>query len=59
MVGPRKVGSCNGLSDRAARFLLEHSPLGDQVLAALERYDYAPARLVRPYTSKGFLVELK
>jgi hypothetical protein len=59
MVGPRKVGSCIGLSDRAARFLLEHSPLGDQVLAALERYDYAPARLVRPYTSKGFLVELK
>ena len=54
---PHPVGLCFKADGRIARFLVEQSPYGDEVLAMLGKYPEAPTRLARPYGLNGWVVE--
>ena len=53
---PRSVGICFQADGRAAKFLIDQNPLGDQLLDLLGKYPEAPARLAMSYGLNGWLV---
>ena len=55
--GPASVGFCFQADGRRARFLIDEGALGDSLLELLSKYPEAPARLAKPYGSRGWLVE--
>jgi hypothetical protein len=54
---PRRVGMCFEADGRRARFLVDRNKHGDALLDLLARYPKTPARPVRPYGPKGWLLE--
>jgi hypothetical protein len=54
---PRRVGICFQAADRSARFLVDAGKDGDALLALLASRPRTPARLARPYGTRGWLVE--
>lgn len=45
---PESVGMCIKADGRVARFLVDKSPYGDELLAMLGKSPEAPSRLARP-----------
>jgi hypothetical protein len=54
---PQRVGFCFEADGRRAKFLIDEGSRGDQLLDLLARHPLAPARPVRPYGTKGLLLE--
>lgn len=54
---PQRIGFCFEADGRRARFLVDEGSRGDQLLDLLARHHKTPARPVRPYGVKGWLVE--
>ena len=50
---PRSVGLCIAAGDRTARFLIDASPVGDQLPGLLDKH---PIRLARPYATNAWVV---
>jgi len=57
MAGPQPVGLCFAADGRSAKFILDQSFEGKQLLDLLSNYPEAPARLARPYGLTGWVVE--
>lgn len=57
MAGPQRIGHCFQADGRRAKFLVAEGQRGDQLLDLLARHPKTPARPVRPYGIKGWLVE--
>ena len=54
---PESVGLCFKADGRVARFLVDKSRYGDELLAILGKYPEAPSRLARPYGLASWLVQ--
>ena len=54
---PQRIGFCFEADGRRAKFLIDEGSRGDQLLDLLARHPKTPARPVRPYGVKGWLVE--
>ena len=57
MRGPQSVGLCFAADGRKAKFILDRSVEGDQLLDLLSKYPNAPSRLAKPYGPTGWVVE--
>jgi hypothetical protein len=54
---PFSIGLCFEAGDRRAKFLVTEGPSGDTLLDLLGRHARTPARPVKPYGVKGWLIE--